>query len=226
MRNMSSTLMLSMLLSASTATLFAEDNQLTPQEKADGWQLLFNGKDHSGWKTDKGEAIASPIENGTLLTYKTGGYNIVYDKPLGDFTLKFDVKCDPKSNSGIFLRMGDIQDPVQTGIEVQIQGSKGHDMHDFGSIYDLVAPSKDNTKAVGEWNAVAITCKGAVITVDVNGEQVSRINLDEWTKPGQRLDGTKNKFEKALKDFPRKGYLGLQDHGGKTWYKNIKVKEL
>jgi hypothetical protein len=109
---------------------------------------------------------------------------------------------------------------------VQIEGSGGRDVHAFGSIYDLVAPSKDKTKPPGEWNSVTITCKGPVITVDVNGEQVSRIDCDEWTQSGKRLDGSKNKFARAIKDFPRSGYLGLQDHGGKTWYKNIKMKPL
>ena len=27
----------------------AQENTLTPQEKADGWQLLFDGKDLNGW---------------------------------------------------------------------------------------------------------------------------------------------------------------------------------
>lgn len=226
MKNLQSTLFVSIFLASSVATAQAADNQLTAEEKAQGWQLIFNGKDDTGWKTDKGEKIGSPIVDGTLLTFHTGGYNIVYEKPLGDFILKFDVKCDKGSNSGVFLRMGDIKDPVQTGIEVQMQGRKGHDMHDFGSIYDLVAPTKDKTNPPGEWNSVTITCKGPVITVEVNGEQVSRINCDEWTQPGKRLDGSKSKFEKAIKDFPHRGHLGLQDHGGKTWYKNIKLKEL
>ena len=39
-------------------------------------------------------------------------------------------------------------------------------------------------------------------------------------------DGTKNKYANALKDFPREGHIGLQDHGGKVWYRNIRLKEL
>ena len=42
----------------------------------------------------------------------------------------------------------------------------------------------------------------------------------------QSPDGTAHKFDEAFKDHPRKGYLGLQDHGSPCWYKNIKLKEL
>ena len=38
----------SFLLTGATA-LFAADNKLTSQEKADGWILLFDGKTLNGW---------------------------------------------------------------------------------------------------------------------------------------------------------------------------------
>ena len=38
--------------------------------------------------------------------------------------------------------------------------------------------------------------------------------------------GSKNKYHNTLKDFPRKGYLGFQDHGHDVWYRNVKVVEL
>jgi hypothetical protein len=51
------------------------------------------------------------------------------------------------------------------------------------------------------------------------------MNCDEWTEAGKGPDGRKNKFEKAARDFPRKGYLGFQDHGHKVWFKNVKILE-
>ncbi|MBT4864672.1 MAG: DUF1080 domain-containing protein [Planctomycetaceae bacterium] len=99
-------------------------------------------------------------------------------------------------------------------------------MHDFGAIYDLVPPSKNNLKPTGQWNAVEIACKGPHISVTVNGEQVAKINCDKWTVPGKRLDGSKHKFRNAVKDFPRNGHLGFQDHGAKVWFKNVKLLDL
>jgi hypothetical protein len=34
------------------------------------------------------------------------------------------------------------------------------------------------------------------------------------------------KFDFPYKDLPRKGYFGVQNHGGKIWYRNVRVKEL
>jgi hypothetical protein len=81
-------------------------------------------------------------------------------------------------------------------------------------------------KPVGEWNHLQIKCDRALIEVELNGQRVSRINLDEWTKPNKRPDGSDHKFDVAYKDHPRKGYIGLQDHGSDCWYKNIKLKLL
>jgi len=107
-----------------------------------------------------------------------------------------------------------------------VSSDKGAGYHDFGSIYDLVKPSKNNAKPTGEWNSLTITCKGAHITVDVNGETVSELNCDEWTEGGRGPDGRPNKFARAVRDFPRKGYLGFQDHGHKVWFKNVKLLDL
>ncbi len=222
------TLVLSLCICvASTALATAGQNELTKAEKKAGWKLLFNGKDASGWICNNGKTPAkSVIEDGTLMPYKSGGYVLMHNKQYGDFILKCDVKMPARCNSGIFFRIGTPKNPVQTGFEIQVMNSKGKGLHDFGSIYDLVAPSKNNLKPTGEWNAVEIKCVGPHIAVKVNGEVVAKMNCDEWTEPGKRLDGSKNKFRKAVKNFPRKGYLGFQDHGAKVWYRNVKVLEL
>ena len=60
----------------------------------------------------------------------------------------------------------------------------------------------------------------------LNGDNVTRMDVDQFTQPNLRPDGTKHKFDIAYKDHPRKGYIGLQDHGADCWYKNIKLKPL
>ena len=71
-------------LALATGSALAGDNELTKAEKADGWKLLFNGKDHTGWKCNNGKPIASTIEYGALMPYKSGGYLIIHEKPVGD----------------------------------------------------------------------------------------------------------------------------------------------
>ncbi|MBX3415233.1 MAG: DUF1080 domain-containing protein [Pirellulales bacterium] len=206
----------------------AADNELTPEEEAAGWQLLFNGKDHTGWKCNNGQEIATPVEDGCLLPYKSGGYIINYDKPFGDFTLKCDVRMDkPTCNSGIFFRVSDLADPVQSGFEAQVASHALSPYQAMGAIYDFVkAAKKPEKETLWDWHQYEVTCRGPIITVTVDGEKISEMNCDEFTEPGQRPDGSKNKFSKAGKDFARSGYLGFQDHGAKCWYKNVKLLEL
>jgi hypothetical protein len=216
------------VLSSFSATVFAADNQLTPDEKRAGWQLLFNGRDLSGWKNNDSKPLnLNVVKEGTINTRGIGGYLLVYDKQFDDFEFKCDVKmAEGECNSGIFVRTSDLADPVNTGLEVQIFSPPGDTVQDFGAIYDLVAPSKIATKGEGEWNNVEVRCVGPLISVKVNGEQVAELDCDTLDQPGLRADGTKHKFPRAIKDFARKGYIGLQDHGTDVWFKNLKLREL
>jgi hypothetical protein len=210
----------------------AGENELTPQENEQGWQLLFNGSDHTGWKCSNGKPVAAPIEDGSLVPFEAGSYLIVYDKPFADFVLKCDVKWDdPQCNSGVFFRVEKLDDPVNTGFEVQVAAGRGVGKHALGAIYDLVATKKFEGKATGQWNQLEIRCQGPAISVKLNGQDVASMNCDEFDKPGVCPDGAKHKFQlngqpRAVKDFARSGYIGLQDHGHKVWYRNIKVLEL
>lgn len=218
-------LMVFLLLSGN---VFAADNELTPEEKAAAWQLLFNGKDLSGWKNNDGKPLnGGAVKDGTINTHAIGGYLLVFDKEFGDFEFQCDVKMtDGDCNSGIFVRTSDLADPINTALEVQVFHPLGTTLQDFGAIYDLVPPSKQAAKGAGEWNTVNIRCEGPMIWVKVNGEQVAELDVDTLDQPGLRADGTKHKFPCAIKDFSRKGYIGLQDHGTDVWFKNIKLREI
>lgn len=189
--------------------------------------LLFDGNDLAGWKNNDGSPVRATIEDYSINVHGTGGYLLVYEKPFGDFVFKCDVKMDqPRCNSGIFLRVGDLMAPVQSAIEVQVASDLEPGVHSFGALYDLVAPSKNASRGRGQWDTFEIRCQGPRIDVTVNGEKVASIDCDEWTQPSRRPDGSRHKFKKAIRDFPRKGHLGLQDHGHDAWYKNIKLKPL
>jgi hypothetical protein len=146
----------------------------------------------------------------------------------GDFVLDLEFRVIQGTNSGVFIRTSDPRDPVQTGIEIQVGSSApGRPLGrgSVGGIYDLVAP-KTNPLKLDDWNRYVITCEGPKISVVLNGELVSQANLDLWTEAHKNPDGTPNKFDRPLKNYPRTGYIGLQDHGSPVWYRNIRVKRL
>ncbi len=142
----------------------------------------------------------------------------------GDFSL--DIEFKTEGNSGIFIRTDDPRDCVQTGIEVQVDRPRSRpSKHSCGAAYDLVAPSKEMTKS-GQWSRAVITAVDNRITIVINGQQVIDMDLNRWTEPGRNPDGSRNKFQNALKDFKREGHIGLQDHGGAVAYRNIKIRPL
>jgi hypothetical protein len=153
----------------------------------------------------------------------------VYERPQENFVLSLDFKISKGCNSGIFLRTFSLEpkkglDVGFNGIEVQILDTKEAGYWDTGAIYDLVKPKKNAMKPAGEWNHAVIRCDKNLIDVTLNGEHVTHMDLDQFTQPNKRPDGTTHKFTGiAYKDFPRKGYIGLQDHGSPVWFKNIKL---
>ncbi len=207
------------------------DNTLTEAERKDGWQLLFDGKSLAGWMNSDKSAPKTPVENACLNPHGAGHYMLIHEKEWGNFVLALDFKISPHCNSGIFLRTSPLtprpgKDVGFNGLEVAIDDTTTASYVDTGALYDLSQPTRNAMHPVGEWNHIEITCRGALIQIVLNSEKVNSINLDAFTKPNLRPDGTAHKFDQAFKDHPRKGYLGLQDHGSPCWYKNIKLKPL
>ncbi len=188
-----------------------------------GWKDLF-ATDLSDavapgmWGFDKGELAAK--DHDTLWTKES----------YGNFILDLEFKVLKESNSGIFLRSGDIKN-VLKALEIQVHDSTDGSKYGMvAAIYDAMPPSKSMAKPVGEWNRITITCKDSLVSVVFNGEEVIKADLNNWPEPKKNPDGTPNKFPVALKDYARSGPIGLQGLHGKAqapvWYRNLKIKKL
>ena len=204
-----------------------------PPEHIKDFVPLFNGKNLDGWLTGPNNAWV--VEDGTLtLRREMDGkeHNLDYlwtREQYGNFILELEYKMTKGTNSGIFIRTSDLKNPVYTGIEIQVSNSYGRsglsNKGTAGAIYGCLAPTKNMAKPAGEWNKCRITCQDNLINVVLNGENIIDIDVDRWTIAGQNPDEGSNKFkDTAIKDFPRVGYIGLQDHGREVWYRNIRVK--
>jgi len=213
------------------ATARSQDNALTAEEARDGWTLLFDGRTTDGWMTPLGEPLPpTHVQEGCLNPHPTN-YMLVLREPRENFVLRLDFKIAPGVNSGVFFRTTPLaprppKDLGYNGLEVAIDDTRDAGTHDTGALYDLAAPARNAMRPAGEWNRLVLSCDGPLVAVELNGEPVNRLNLDEWTEPYRRPDGSRHKFDIAFKDHPRLGYVGLQDHGGPCWYKNIKLKRL
>jgi hypothetical protein len=206
-------------------TLFAFSTVTTLQAgPPKGFVALFNGKNLDGWQAKKN---GWAVEDGVLVRKPGSGY-IWSKESFGDFVLRAEVKVSRGCNSGIFFRT-DPKNAVQGGFEIQVFDTTGKTKlgkHDHGALYDALAPSANPAKPAGEWDRFIITCKGPKITVSINGKQVVNANLDDWKTGNKNPDGSRNKFKTALKDLPRTGHIGFQDHGQNVWFRNVYLKKL
>lgn len=178
---------------------------------------MFNGKDLTGWNTTGNWVVE---DENIVLKPRPGEHGwkrfkdyLTTDRKYGDFVLDLEFKINEKGNSGVFLRVGDREDHVNSGFEVQIldtHGKKNVGHHDCGGVIKTAAPSKNMVKPAGQWNRYIITLKGDHLTVVLNGEQIIDLELDET----------------PLKDRPDEGYISFQDEGKKVWYRNVRIKEL
>jgi hypothetical protein len=213
------------------ATNARADNTLTDTERNNGWLLLFDGKTLDGWMTSEAKPSKRPVEDGCINPHRCGHYMMVQTQQWSNFMLALDFKISPGCNSGIFVRTASLtprpgKDVGYNGIEVQILDTTTADYYDTGAIYDLSKPTRNAMKPAEQWNHAEVTCDGGIIDVVLNGEKVNHIDLDQFTKPNKRPDGTSHKFNIAYKNHPRTGYIGLQDHGSDCWFKNIKLRPL
>lgn len=218
-------------LCAWSVTARAADNELTPNEMAHGWILLFDGKTLDGWMRSDGKPSNRGVDHEAINPHRCGAYMLVYEKEFSDFELQLDFKVSLRCNSGVFVRTFPLKpregkDVGFNGIEIAIDDALKEGYQATGAIYDLSPVLIQATKPTGEWNHFDITCNQGLITVVLNGKQVNSIDLDKFTEPNKRPNGSAHKFDVAYKNHPKHGYIGLQDHGSPCWFKNIKVRPL
>jgi len=79
-------------------------NQLSPDEKAAGWELLFDGQTHQGWHSFKRNSFPATgwlVEDGWLHCLGTSGGDVLSDREFDQFELQWDWKLEQGGNSGL-----------------------------------------------------------------------------------------------------------------------------
>jgi hypothetical protein len=178
---------------------------------------LFNGKDLSGWEAVSGPADVWEWKDGKVVCKGGKGGWLCTKEQYGDFEIEVEYNCPKDGNSGVFIRAPREGHTSKLGMEIQILDDDAEIHRNIkpfqhtASIYGVVAPSKPAQKKAGEWNTMRIRCKGDQVTITLNGEKV--------------VDADMSAYE-DLKGRPRKGYIGLQNHGSGLEFRNVRLKKL
>ena len=224
-------------------------NVLTPEEKEQGWILLFDGNTFEGWRGLGREGVPEghwiiedgaikKVLSGEVLLQKDGqplvGGDLMTVQSFKDFELYFEWKISPAGNSGIKYNVSEemsVSYPPKyaaLGFEYQILDDENHpdakngDNRTAAALYDLISPEGKILKPVGEYNAARIVFKGDHGEHWLNGIKVLEYDLGtEQMK--DLLQASKYRDISGFAD-KRKGPIVLQDHTDAVWFRNIKIK--
>ena len=200
-----------------------EKTLITPQEQADGFLPVFNGKDLTGWT---GNLAGYQAENGAIVVHpeKSGG-NLYTENTYGDFVLRFDFQLTPGANNGIGIRTPLTGDAAYVGMEIQVldnEHPKYSQLQPYqyhGSVYGVIPARRGFLLPTGEWNREEISIKGNQIKVTLNGTVITEGDLAESSKNGT-MD---HKEHPGL--LRKEGHIGFLGHGDVVRFKNIRIKK-
>lgn len=212
-------------------------NNLTSDEKENGWQLLFDGNTTDGWHGYNMKTFPDcwAIEEGTFTMNSQGSgedQDIITNKKYRNFALSLEYKLTRAANSGVIFQVAEdtiYNFPYETGPEFQVIDHENWpdslaDWQINGANYAMYPPMKKPYKPLGEWNQLFLVVNGDSVTQILNGEVVVNYtkNSEEWKN--LRNSGKWTSFP----DWGKfdEGYISLQNHGTKVWYRSIKLKEL
>jgi hypothetical protein len=209
----------------------AANNELTADEKKEGWKLLFDGKTTTGWRGFKKETFPEKgwlVKDGELqLQAGSKAGDIVTKEKFSEFDLTWEWKLPPGANNGIKYFI--LEERGQAlGHEYQMideTNAKMSAKHQTASFYDVLPPSKDKPlKPPGEWNHSRVLVTGNHVEHWLNGTKVLEYELGSE----EVLKAVQNSKFKSVDGFGsrQKGHILLTYHNDPVSFRNIKIRPL
>ncbi|MCC6723937.1 MAG: DUF1080 domain-containing protein [Saprospiraceae bacterium] len=221
-------------------------NLLSEQEKAQGFKLLFNGKDMEGWRAvhsteqpGKRWAVADGVMTVSPSDGSETGNDIVTTDKYSAFELVFEFKLSEGANSGVKYFVNEDYDSggkSGIGLEFQVLDDERHPDAKQGvvgnrtlaSLYDLIPSEKLEPRfqrKIGEWN------QGRVVVYPNNLVQhwLNGFKVVEYERKSNIFKAlvARSKYQTwegfGMNDA---GPILLQDHGDKVSYRSVKIRPL
>ena len=215
-------------------------SELTAEEKARGFEMLFDGTDLSKWH---GDLEGYTVVNGAIYVSANYGAtgNLYTNKEYRNFVYRFEF-CflEEGVNNGVGIRTPENVDAAYDGMcELQILDHDApvyagwlRDYQVHGSIYGVVPAKRLKHKPLGEWSTEEIIVEGDHIKVTVNGEVITDADVRKVTK-GHNMapDGSdKNPYTIDGHNHPGmfnyKGYISFCGHGAGLKIRNVRILDL
>jgi hypothetical protein len=230
---------------ASAVVPVGAPNALSDAERAEGWQLLWDGRTTRGWRSAKGGAFPTAgweILDGVLSVVETGGAesraggDIVTDRKFEAFDLRVDFRLTPGANSGVKYYVDTELNKAEgsaIGLEFQLLDDARHPdakagrdgNRTLGSLYDLIPAAADKrVNPIGEWNEARVVSTGRHVEHWLNGVKV--LEYERRSEAFRKLvAGSKYKAWPAFGE-KASGEILLQDHGNRVSFRNVKIRVL
>ena len=221
-------------------------NNLTPDEKKNGWNLLFDGQTTNGWVgayKDKFPDHGWEVKDGILSVLgaegkeSANGGDIVTTEQFSHFDLSFDFRFTPGANSGVkyFVTLKENNNGSAIGLEYQVLDDSLHPDAKLGrngnrtlsSLYDLIPANKQSRfiHQPGFWNTGRII----VYPNDHVEHYLNGIKVLEYERGSKEYrDLVAISKYVVWKNFGEaaQGHILLQDHGNTVSYRSIKIRKL
>jgi hypothetical protein len=226
-------------------------NQLTADERAAGWRVLFDGTSLAGWRGLGSDSVPSAhwrVVDGAIAKVPTAkvprladgqpatGGDLMSIESFRDFELAFEWRVTPGANSGVKYNVSEelslkhAANHAALGFEYQVLDDELHPdnriaSHRAAGLYDVLAPGPaKRLRPVGQWNSARIVLRGNHGEHWLNGVKVLAFDLGT-----PRLDSllAQSKY-RPIPGFAdrRRGHVVLQDHGDEVYFRSVKIRDL
>jgi hypothetical protein len=206
----------------------AEANELTAEERAAGWRLLFDGKTTNGWRGVRKTVFPAQgwtIDDGWLKKIaKVRGGDLITVDQFADFELQWEWRLAPGGNNGVkyfFTETRGVGHEYQMIDDTRARAPKDT----TATFYDVLPPKPHKPMRLApETNHSRIIVRGNHVEHWLNDEQVAAYELgsDEV-----KAAVAQSKFRKVA-DYGTKlrGHILLTDHTDECWFRSIRIREL